>query len=132
MPGQTLTRAVESDREPQEIYEVLAEVRNIPQWAPVFADTIQRLDDTHWIVTKGGENFRLEAILHPAAGTADYVREMGNNLRGGACLRVIPRPLGGSTVTMTVPLGPGARETEVGRTVEQELAQLVRLARSRR
>jgi hypothetical protein len=67
--------------------------------------------------------------LHPSAGTVDYVREMGNGRRGGAYLRVVPNPAGGCTVMMTVPIGPTASESEVAKVLEQELVDLVQLAR---
>jgi hypothetical protein len=76
MPTQTLTRAVESDSEPTEIYKVLAKACNIPKWAPAFADFIERIDDTHCRVTKNNATFSLELVLHPSAGTVDYIREM--------------------------------------------------------
>ena len=130
MPNQTVTRTVESNSEPIDIYNVLAQVNNIPKWAPVFADTIERIDDAHYSVTKDGETFNLEVLLHPSAGTVDYIREMPNNKRGGAYIRVIPLPLGGSAVSLTAPLGPNTNEFEVARTLEQELADLIRLARA--
>jgi hypothetical protein len=129
MPNQTVTRAVESTSEPIEIYNVLARVSNIPKWAPVFADAIERIDDAHYSVTKGGEVFNLEVFLHPSAGTVDYIREMPNNKRGGAYIRVTPRPLGGSAVSLTVPIGPNSNESDVAKILEQELADLIRLAR---
>ena len=132
MSTQTVTRAVETELEPAEIYNVLAEVSNIPKWAPVFADHVERVDETHYNVTKGNASFRMEMILHQSAGTADYIREMANNKRGGAYIRVTPRPLGGSTITMTVPVGANTNELDVAGTVEQELAELIRLAGLRR
>jgi hypothetical protein len=129
MPSQTVTRAAESDLEPSDIHDVLTEVSNIPKWAPVFADHIERIDNEHYNVTKGGTSFKLEVILHLSAGTVDYVREMPDNRRGGAYIRVVPRPLGGSTITMTVPIGANTNEFDVARNVEQELAELIRLAR---
>jgi hypothetical protein len=130
MPAQTVTRAAESDLEPAVLYKVLAEVSNIPRWAPVFADSIERIDDRRFRVMKNSETFNAEIFLHTSALAVDYLREMSNNRRGGAFLRVTPRPLGGSTVIMTVPLAPGAAESAVGATVEQELADLIRLAQS--
>jgi hypothetical protein len=72
----------------------------------------------------------LQLLLHPSACTVDYIREMPNNKRGGAYIRVIPRPLGGCAVIITVPIGPNTNESDVGRTLEQELAELIRLARA--
>jgi hypothetical protein len=130
MPTQTVTRIVESDSEPIEIYNALAEVSNIPKWAPVFADSVERIDETRYNVTKNDETFNLELLLNPSAGTVDYIREMPNNSRGGAYIRVIPRPLGGSAITMTVPIGPNSNESDVATVLEQELAALIRLART--
>jgi hypothetical protein len=128
MPTQTVTRAAESDLEPGRLYNILAEVSNIPKWAPVFADAIQRIDDVHYRVTKNREVFNLEVSLHPSAGAVDYIREMPNGIRGGAYIRVTPRPLGGSTITMTVPVGTNTIEADVAKVLEQELADLIQLA----
>ena len=128
MPNQTVTRSTESGLEPGRLYDVLAKVSNIPQWAPVFADAIERIDDTHYRVSRNGEVFNLEVSLHPSAGAVDYIREMPNGRRGGAYIRVTPRPLGGSTITMTVPIGPNTIESDVAKVLEQELSDLVQLA----
>jgi hypothetical protein len=128
MGTQTVTRSFESDLEPGKLYNVLADASNIPKWAPVFADAIERIDHVRHRVTKNGEIFTLEVLLHPSAVAVDYVREMPNGKRGGAYIRVTPRPLGGSTITMTVPIGPNTTESEVAKVLEQELADLVQLA----
>ncbi len=128
MLTQTVTRSFECDLEPGELYNVLADVRNIPKWAPAFADMIECIDQTHCRATKNGEDFPLEVSLHPTAGAVDYTREMPNGKRGGAYIRVTPRPLGGSTITMTVPIGPNATESGVANVLEQELADLVQLS----
>ena len=128
MQTQTVTRSAESDLEPGRLYDVLAQVSNIPKWAPVFADAIERLDDMHYRASKNSEVFNLEVFLHPSAGTVDYLREMPNGKRGGAYIRVTPRPLGGSTITMTVPIGPNTIESDVAKVLEQELADIVQLA----
>jgi hypothetical protein len=130
MASQTVTRATECDFEPGIIYDALAEAGNLPKWAPVFADAVQRIGDGRYRVSKSGQAFDIEVPLNPAAGTVDYIREMANGKRGGAYLRVMPRPLGGCTIVMTVPIGPTTNESEVAKVLEQELADLVRLARS--
>src|ERR1700733_8586330 len=128
MPTQTVTRSAESDLEPGKLYNVLAEASNIPKWAPVFADAIDRIDHMHHRVTRDGEVFNLEVSLHPSAFAVDYTREMPNGKRGGAYIRVVPRPLGGSTITMTVPIGPNTSESDVAKVLEQELADLIQLS----
>jgi hypothetical protein len=129
MANQTVTRAAECDLEPGGIYDVLAETSNLPKWAPGFADAIERIGDGQFRVTKGGSSFRVEVALHQSAGTVDFIREMPNGRRGGAYLRVTPRPLGGCTITITVPIGPTTNESEVASVLEQELADLIQLAR---
>ena len=129
MLNQTVTRTADSDVESFDIYNVLAEISNIPKWAPVFADAIERVDDTHYRVTKSGTGFDLEVFLHPSAGTVDYIRKMADNRRGGAYIRVIPRPRGGSTITITLPIGPDSNESDVADVLEQEISALVHLAR---
>ena len=128
MPNQTVTRTVECNLEPLAIFGVLADPRNIPVWAPVFADTVERVDDTHYRVVKGAQSFNLDIFLHPSARAVGYVREMRGNKRGGAYIRVMPRPRGGSSIAMTVPVGSNANEVDVAKTLEQELASLIELA----
>ena len=128
MSNQTVTRSAESDLEPVRLYNVLAEVSNTPKWAPVFADAVERIDNATYRVTKGGEAFTLEVSLHPSAGAVDYIRDMPNGRRGGAYIRVTPRPLSGSTITMTVPIGPNSLESDVAKVLDQELADLIQLA----
>ena len=128
MTSQTITRAAECEVEPGKLYGILAQVENIPKWAPVFADSVERIDDSHYKLTKNGQAFKVELFLHPSAQAVDYIREMAGGARGGAFIRVMPRPRGGCTVVMTVPMGPGATEAEQGKTVEEELAALIRLA----
>jgi hypothetical protein len=129
MANQTVTRAAECDLDAGRIYDVLAETSNLPKWAPGFADSIERISDGQFRVTKSGASFGVEVALHPSAATVDFIREMPNGRRGGAYLRVTPRPLGGCTITITVPIGPATNESEVAKVLEQELADLVQLAR---
>jgi hypothetical protein len=129
MQIQTVTRATESDFDPGSIYEVLADPSRLPQLAPIFADTIEPLDGSDYNVTKNGETFRVEVVVNRSAGTVDYIRQMANNKRGGAYIRVTPRPLGGSTITITVPVGPNATPSDIGAVLDQELGDLLRLVR---
>ena len=131
MANQTVTRTAETELEPSVIYTILADPYNIPKWAPLFADSVERTDATHLSLTKGGQTFRAEVRMHHSAFAADYIREMANNQRGGAYIRVMPRPLGGSTVVMTVPLGPTTTEADVAKTLNEELSSLIQLGHSR-
>jgi hypothetical protein len=79
-------------------------------------------------VTKGNETFHLDVLLNEASLTVDYLRSMANGKRGGAYIRVMPRPISGSVITMTVPVAPTTTPAEVATVLEQELQALLKLA----
>ncbi len=64
------------------------------------------------------------------AGTVDYLREIAPGREGGAYIRVIPRPGGGSVVVMTVPLIPDTEPAAITATLRDELNTLISLASS--
>ena len=64
------------------------------------------------------------------AGTVDYLREIAPGRQGGAYIRAIPRPGGGSVVVMTLPLLPGAERPAVAATLRDELNALVSIVES--
>lgn len=130
MAPQTVTHAIEADAEPTRFLNLLAEVENIPKWAPVFADSIEHISDSRYRVRKNSEAFEMEVFTNASACTVDYIREMPNGKRGGAYIRVTPRPLGGSSITMTVPIAANTAEVDVTRVLSQELAELSRLAQA--
>jgi hypothetical protein len=127
MSNQTVTRTIESEFEPKLIYLKLTDVSLIPLWAPVFADKVEQARETTFRVTKGSDAFDLELLANETALTVDYLRDMANGRRGGAYIRVMPKPLGGSVVAMTVPVGPNAIPAQVATVLEQELEALVKL-----
>ncbi len=128
MPAQTATRAAESALEPGAILNILLDVDNIPRWAPVFADAVEPIDGTRYRATRGTDTFVIDVLSHPSAGAVDYLREMPDGRRGGAYIRVTPRPSGGSTITVTVPVGPNSTAAQVAEVLDQELGDLIRLA----
>lgn len=69
----------------------------------------------------------MELIANESSLTVDYLRDMPGGKRAGAYIRVMPRPSGGSVVTMTVPVGPSATPAQVAAVLEQELEALIRL-----
>lgn len=127
MSVQTVTRAIESPLEPEHIYRKLTNVFLIPRWAPVFADKVEHVQGNLYRLTKGGDVFNLELITSESGLTVDYLRSMANGKRGGAYIRVTPRPLNGSVVVMTVPVGSNTSPDQVAEGLEQELAALIGL-----
>jgi hypothetical protein len=123
----TVTRTIEADLEPDVILDILTNPKRIPEWAPVFADAVDADEPKGWRVSKGGSEFHLEVIVSRPSGTVDYLRDMNAGKRGGAYIRVVPRPAGGSVVVMTVPIAPGVKAENVATVLEQELAVLVEI-----
>lgn len=131
MANRTETQAVESDVQPDAIFEILAKPKYLPLWAPVFADSVEGDACSGWQVTKDRNTFFLEVVATPSSRTVDYVREIAPGKKGGACLRVLPRPGGGSVVVMTLPAPAGGDSQKLTATLAQELNNLVRLSESR-
>ncbi len=69
--------------------ETLADPSLLPRWAPGFADKVEPEDRRLWKVTKGKSTFQIELVVHLAAGTVDYIREVMPGKRGertcGSC-----------------------------------------------
>jgi hypothetical protein len=124
----TETQSMESPVEPRGIVAVLADPRRIPDWAPAFADLVTGGPPSGWRARKNGQAFALRLRTEKQAGTVDYLREIAPGQEGGAYLRVIPRPGGGSVVVMTVPLRPGAAPAASTAALRDELTQLISLA----
>jgi len=57
----------------------------------------------------------------------DYLRQVAPGREGGAYLRAIPRPGGGSVITMTLPLLPDVEPADTAATLARELAALASL-----
>lgn len=124
----TTTQSVETDAEPDIVVDLLADPRRIPEWALAFADEIIGDAEQGWQVIKDGQAFDLQAVVSRPSRTVDYLRQVAPGRTGGAYLRVLPRPSGGSVVVMTLPVTPGADPDAVAATLRDELAALTRLA----
>jgi hypothetical protein len=127
-PTRTQTQTIETAVEPDAIWELLADPRHIPAWAPAFADAITGTELAGWQAVKDGRPFTLRAAHARAQRTVDYLREIAPGREGGAYLRVLPRPGGGSVIVMTLPLIPGTDPERFTATLRAELAALTQLA----
>jgi hypothetical protein len=127
MSRRTVNCAIESDLQPQRIYEILANALRIPDWAPVFAEKIEHVEGMSLRVTKGADTFNVDLIANESSLTVDYLRDMTGGRRGGAYLRVMPQPFGGSVVVMMVPVGTNTPPAEVAAVLEQELEEFIKL-----
>jgi len=127
MDDRTQTSATETAAGPA-VLALLGDASQLPAWAPGFADTVTSEGGSRWRAVKDGRAFAVRTAVNPEAGTVDYVREIAPGREGGAYLRVIPRPGGGSVVIMTLPVTPGADAAAVGAILGDELAALKALA----
>jgi hypothetical protein len=128
MADRTVTRAIETDVEADVILAILKDPRHIPQWAPAFADAVEVDTKNGWRVVRDDAAFSLELVISSSSRTVDYLREIAPGKRGGAYIRVLQRPGGGSVVVMTLPVAGGANVEAVTSVLTQELKQLVALS----
>ncbi len=125
---ETVTRVMECEIEPERIYAKLVDPVLIPQWAPVFAESVEAVGGSTYRVSKGSDTFSLELVTHGGDFAVEYLRELPGGKRGGAYVRAMPRGQGGCVISMRVPVGPNATPEQVEAVLEQELQALIRLA----
>jgi hypothetical protein len=73
---------------------------------------------------KGGRAFSLKVRVGKGCGTVDYLREIAPGKEGGAYIRVLPRPNGGSVVVMTLPIPRDTKPESVASVLREELERL--------
>lgn len=95
--------------------------------APAFADEVSGDSASGWQATKDGRDFTLRVATNSDAGTVDYLRQFASGREGGAYLRAIPRPGGGSVITMALPLFPDVDSADTAATLARELPTLASL-----
>ncbi len=125
---ETVTCVMECELEPERVYAKLVDPVLIPQWAPVFAESVEPVGGSTYRVTKGGDIFSLEVVPHEADFAVEYLRDLPGGKRGGAYVRAMPRGQGGSVISMRMPVGPNATPEQVQAVLERELQTLIRLA----
>jgi len=128
-PGtrRTENQSIETEAGVATVVALLADPTRIPEWAPAFADLVSGDPHSGWQATKDGRSFSLRVVVNHDAGTVDYLREVAPGREGGAYVRVVPRPGGGSVVTMTLPLLPDVDPTDTAATLARELTTLTSL-----
>jgi hypothetical protein len=125
--ARTATQSIEVDAPVTAVVAILVDPTRIPQWAPAFADEVHGDSASGWQATKDGRDFSLRVAINGEACTVDYLRQVAPRQEGGAYLRAIPRPGGGSVITMTLPLPPDVDPAETAATLASELATLASL-----
>ncbi|MHB1582753.1 MAG: SRPBCC family protein [Acidimicrobiales bacterium] len=128
MDRRTETQSIESDAGPEAVVALLAQPSLIPEWAPAFADAVIGEERPGWRAIKDGREFDVRVVVNRDTRTVDYLREVAPGREGGAYIRVVPRPGGGSVVIMTLPLVAGVDPADTSATLRDELNALARLA----
>lgn len=129
MPS-TVTASIETGATPAQVLDVLADASHLRQWAPGFADAVTGDAETGWCVTKDDRSFPLRVVVNDRAGTVDYLRDLAPGRVGGAYLRAIPSPQGGSVTTMTMPVLPELGLADSAAVLQSEIANLGQLLSS--
>jgi len=124
----TVTQLIESDTDPDAVFALIADPRLIPTWAPRLGSTVTGDLESGWRITKHGEDFPLRVVATRDARTADYVREITPGRDECAYLRALPRPDGGSIITMVLTLGSDDDPTVVATSLHEQLTALATLA----
>jgi hypothetical protein len=127
---ETVTGSIDTDIIPELVIQVLSDPRRIPQWASGFADRVEPDQSGCWRVTKGDKRFPIEVVTSDPARAEDYLPEGTPGKKGGAFLRVLPRPRGGSVIVMTLLTRSEISAEQTAAILEQELRQLTNLCAS--
>ena len=122
------TQTAEMAAEPETMLAILADPRRIPDWAPAFANSVEGDHHSGWRVMKNGQVIPIRLVVAEQSGTVDYLRRLPNGREGGLYSRVLPGPIGGSVILMTLPVLPGGDPVVVAATLRDELSALAQLA----
>jgi uncharacterized protein YndB with AHSA1/START domain len=116
----TESRSIAIDAPTEAVFAYVADPRNLPEWAPAFAESI-RPDGEDWIVTTGGADLPVAVRASAEHGTVDILAARDG--RRGAFTRVIPSSRG-SAYVFALHFDDDADEAQVAAqmtTVEKEL-----------
>lgn len=118
-----LTETISIDAPPEVVLNFVADPRNLPLWAPGFAQRV-RQDGAHWLVESGEQSVRIDVRVARELGTVDFLAADAPSERPiGAYSRVIHNG-DGSEYAFTRFLAPGRSREDLAReraVVVQEL-----------
>jgi Polyketide cyclase / dehydrase and lipid transport len=114
------TRSISIAAEPHAVLAFLADPRQLPVWAPNFAESV-RQDGGELVVSSGEDEIRIRMRVSHEHGTVDLLA--AKDPRIGAFSRVIPNG-GGSEYLFTLLFADGTPRADIDRQmsiVEEEL-----------
>jgi hypothetical protein len=118
--GRAETRSISIAAPPGSVLQLLAEPRNLPAWAPAFAQAVAPADPD-WLINPGPGQFRIRVHVSAELGTVDLLDP--RDLARGAHMRVLSNG-DGSELLFTLVFPTTADEESIGlqmATVEAEL-----------
>ena len=126
MSARTVTRTIDVDAAPERVLEAIGDPRRIPDWAPAFADSIEKTE-IGWTAIKDNHQFSIRIAIDPSTGCFDILREIAPGEQGGLFMRVLPRPGGGSVVVATIPIVPTSSPERTSSILADELDRIATL-----
>jgi hypothetical protein len=104
MKNRTVTISVSAPRDT--VFNFLAKVENLPQWATEFCERMERRDG-HWMALTSQGWLYVDAVADPRTGVIDMFAGPARDQLGLFPVRVIALPGGRTHVSFTFFQGPG-------------------------
>jgi hypothetical protein len=123
MLSESVTRTIAIEAPPGTVLDLVGDPRNLPRWAPGFAQAV-REDGDGWIVDAGSAELRRHIPVSREHGTVDYLSAPGATR--GLFTRVVPNG-DGSQLTFTFVLADGVDPEATAAILVSELAAVKRL-----
>ena len=126
MNHHTVTTTFGASRD--EVFDYLADIEKLPEWATEFARELKLVDGRYTVVNGLGE-FLFELRADPATGVIDMLA--GPDEEHLLCFptRVVPTPSGGSAFTFTMFQAPGQPDEQFANQHASLLRELDNLER---
>ena len=126
MNHHTVTTTFAASRD--EVFDYLADIATLPEWATEFARELKLVDGRYTVVNGLGE-FLFELRADPATGVIDMLA--GPDEEHLLCFptRVVPTPSGGSAFTFTMFQAPGQPDEQFASQHASLLRELDNLER---
>jgi polyketide cyclase/dehydrase/lipid transport protein len=123
MLSASVTETIAIAAPPETVLDLVGDPRNLPRWAPGFAQAV-REDGDGWIVDTGSAELRRHIPVSRESGTVDFLAKPGAGR--GLFTRVVPNG-DGSQLTFTFVLADGVDPDAQRAILQSELEAVKRL-----
>jgi len=108
----------------RDVFRFVAEMRNMPRWAPAFAPRVEQCADGSWDIVREEERIPIRQVRSRRLGVVDFVRKPDEAAARGAFVRMIALSADECAVVMAVPVANGQDSERLQQSIEEELAAL--------